>query len=114
MCTEKNDNPWLQKMALVESLSDEQKIQLYPQEYTTILKCAKIPQAILHRILGKEATLVDQLIFLRNEHITEELIKTLAANTSHDYARELAQFLLNEKEETLSAGREEIRKLAAN
>ena len=32
MYEDKMDNPWFQRMALIETLTDEEKIHIYPRE----------------------------------------------------------------------------------
>jgi hypothetical protein len=114
MYEDKMDNPWFQKMALLETLTDEEKIQLYPKEYPMILLCSRIPEQILQRVLSNEATILEQLHFLSNDFIGDAIIKVIYKNTPHKYVRERAYGLLYEKEKDLQIGLEIIRKLSSN
>ena len=50
----KIDDPWFQRMALIETLTDEQKTQLYKREPGMILACSKVPAVILQMVIGKK------------------------------------------------------------
>ena len=84
MYEDKMDNPWYQKMALIETLTDDEKIQLYHREYPMILKCSKIPRVILQTVVSKDGTVMEQLHLLRNKFIGKDVIKTILQNTKYD------------------------------
>ena len=114
MYEDKMDNPWFQKMALLETLTDKEKIQLYPKDFPMILQCSRIPEQILQRVLSKEATILEQVHFLRNDFIGDDIIKVIYENTPHGYVRKRAYELLYEKENDLRIGLEIIKKLSSN
>ena len=114
MYEDKMDNPWFQRMALIETLTDEEKIQLYPLEDEMILKCSKIPDVILQRVISKDGSIMEQMYLLRNRFIGDDIIKILDENTVYSDVRERAYKRLYKKEETLRMGLEIIRKLTGN
>ena len=111
MYEDKMNNPWYQRMALIEALTDEEKIQLYPLEADMILKCSKIPDIILQRVISKDGSIMEQMHLLRNRFIGDNILKILYENTVYSYVREGAYECLYEKEKTLQLGLEIIRKL---
>ena len=114
MYEDKMDNPWFQKMALLETLSDEEKIGLYSKEFPMILQCSKLPDKIVQRVLSKEATILEQLSFLRNKFVSDDVMKILYENTPYESVRKWAHENLYEKEKISLQGLEIIRKLSAN
>ena len=99
-------------MMLIDSLTDEEKIELYPREFSTILKCPKIPEYIVKRVLSKEATILEQMHFLYNKSIDECYIKILYDTTKYKLVRDGAFKRLYRKEEALKIGLETIRILS--
>ena len=111
MYEDRMDNPWFQRMALIETLTDEEKIQLYHFEDDMILKCSKVPDVILQRVISKDGSIMEQMHLLRNRFIGDDIVKTLYENTLYSYVRDGAYERLYEKEKTLQTGLEILKNL---
>ena len=105
---------WHQRMALIENMTDAQKIQQYHREYPMILQCSRIPAVILQRVLGNEGSIMEQLHLVRNRHIGDDIIKILLETTPFDFVREDAYRRLYCKEKEHQIGLNIIRKALAN
>ena len=115
MYEERRDSSWLQKkMALIESLTDDEKIQLYAREYPMILKCPHIPQAILQAVTSRDGTVMEQLHLLRNRFIGDDIVKIICKNTRYAYVREDASRRLYQQENGLQPARTMNERQTAN
>jgi hypothetical protein len=109
MYEDRMDNPWFQRMALIETLTDEEKIQLYKREPGMILACSKIPGVILQKVINGKGTILEQLQLVLNEFITDDIINLLYINTPFQYVREDAYRRLYEKDRAVQIGVDIIR-----
>ena len=114
MAWDEMEDPCYQRMVLIDSLTDEEKIQLYPKEYAAVLRCSKIPDLILKRVLSSEATIIEQLHFVHNKFIGDNLIKILYLNTAFNSIREDAFNRLYKNDESLKIGMEIVKVLSHN
>ena len=106
------DDSLYQRIMLIDPLTDEEKIKLYPREYPTILRCSRIPDLILKRVLSREATIIEQLHLVHNKFVGDDLIKMLYDNTVFYSTREDAFERLYKKNESLKIGLEIVKVLS--
>ena len=53
-----------------------------------ILKCSKVPDVILQQVISRDGLMLEQLHLIRNEFISDDVIKILYDNTIHSFVRE--------------------------
>ena len=100
MTEEELRNPWCQKLALIESLTPEQMIQVYSTEFPAILSCSKIPEAIVRRVVSGRpvegvSLMREQLHLVCNKHIGVGQLQEMMRKTPFDWICEMAVIHIN-------------------
>ena len=101
--------PWSQKLALIESLTLEQMLGVYPEEYMAILSCTKIPHTIFQRILRNEPMdgiplFREQLHLVCSRHLDLKYLEHFAEKSPFDLIREMAAKFIHIEKNSLKIG----------
>ena len=92
---EEMQNPWRHKLALIESLTPEEMIQIYPTEFIAILSCSKIPETIFNRVMSGQPTegieiLEEQAHLICNRYLSIAVLQQILQTSPFAWIREIA------------------------